>query len=66
MNGKEVLTCTSARHEVIDDITSCVTPNEQHALGNDMKRLQERELAEAFGDPPVPACHASNSGTSGL
>jgi hypothetical protein len=66
VNGKEVPTFTSARHAVIDDITSCVTPNGQHAPGNDMKRLQERELAEAFRDPLVPACHASNSGISGL
>jgi hypothetical protein len=65
-NGEGTPSRTSARHEVIAGITSCVTPDEKHAPGNNMKRLQERDLAEASGDLPVPARHASNRGTSGL
>jgi len=65
-NGEEAPSRTFARHEVIAGITSCVTPDEKHAPGNNMKRLQERDLAEASGDPPVLARHASNKGTSGL
>jgi hypothetical protein len=49
-NGEETLSRTFARHEVIDEITSCLTPDEQKAL------------AKGAAYPRLPVPYASRMG----
>jgi len=60
--GEEALSRTYTRHEVIDEITSCLTPDEQNTLRAYLERLQERALAKAVAYPPLPAPYASKMG----
>jgi len=62
--GEEALSRTFARHEVIDGITSCLTPDEQNTLRACLERLQEKALAKAMAYPPLPAPYASKMGVA--
>jgi DNA-binding MarR family transcriptional regulator len=60
--GEEALSRTYIRHEVIDEIASCLSPDEQNALIGYLERLQERALAKSAAYVPLPAPFASKTG----
>jgi DNA-binding MarR family transcriptional regulator len=60
--GEEALSRTFDKHEVIDDIMSSLTPDEQNMLRAFLERLQERALAKSAAYPPLPAPYASKMG----
>ncbi|GEM_PF-4321471 len=63
-NCEQALSRTFVRHEVIDEITSCLTSDEQNTLVAYLERLHEKALAKAVAYPPLPDSYASRMGAA--
>lgn len=60
--GEDAFRRTFERYEVFDEISSCLSPEEQDKLKEYLKRLREAAIAKSALYPPLPGPLASRLG----